>query len=566
MCVVSGSCWLCRKIHCESNLAFQNVCKAFLDCFVAVWISTVIEHHVHNHQVYKNCERNIINGTRLLEVEPQINTLSFHAFHGRFLEEARCNPIEVEKIEDLLMESKTNRKMAASAIGGGGKNIENEVDVVKNTDSIDHWDFLEEIEAPMWYDLSLCDLTNDVTDDSWFDISHQFHECSSSQLLSRVFHSGKGGSSNTISIQEPSSPKLPPSVSKSRGKSYKTKEWGQRRCVATSDKQHPVKVLIRKSSGSIGSSNNANPVSRTEKVKENEGSKTCSSCESGLTDTSRSKFANSNSRSLAGQEQEQENSAMSTVTFDRSEHQENKGLEVSCQTSSETSKLLSALRINLRRSCATRPAARVVANGGRRSEGCKSSSDKSSVGSPLDDGSVSKKSTIGDAQNKLRTRDGINVARVSQPPRNKSIVPNVTKAPASNVRNLSNRQGNKTLASKVTAKGKVQQHTSVGKVLMPHKVNEQYQKIDKEAAKVGVGKRTTFLTGIKETPSATMATSQKTKSSDKAAQSLGHVQRASKQSVAQKNGSKKLIGLKETTNNRSKDKDTANPARKVYFR
>ncbi|KAI3714785.1 hypothetical protein L6452_21745 [Arctium lappa] len=30
----------------------------------------------------------------------------------------------------------------ASAIGGGGKIIENEVDVVKNTNSIDHWDFL----------------------------------------------------------------------------------------------------------------------------------------------------------------------------------------------------------------------------------------------------------------------------------------------------------------------------------------------------------------------------------------------------------------------------------------
>ncbi|KVI02254.1 uncharacterized protein LOC112501003 [Cynara cardunculus var. scolymus] len=464
------------------------------------------------------------------------------------------------------MESKTNRKMALSAIDGGGKIIENEVDVVKNTDSMDHWDFLEEIEAPMWADLRLCDLINDEIDDPWFDISHQFHQCSSSQLLSRVFHSGKAGGSNSISVQEPSSPKLPSSVSKSRGKSYKTKEWGQRRCMATSNKQHPVKALISKSSRSIESSNTEKPVSRTGKVKENEGLKACSSCESGLTDTSRPKFVKSSSCSLARQEQEQENSSQSTVTFDRSERQENKGLEVSFQTSSQTSGLLSSLRISLRRSCATRPAARVVANGGRQSEGCKSSSNKSSVGSPLDQGSVSKKITIGDAQNKLITRNRINVARVSQPPRNKSKAPNATKAPASNVRNLSNRQGNKTLASKVTTKGKVQQHTSVGKVLMPHKVNEQRQMVDKEAGKVGVGRRTTFLTGIKETASATMATSQKTKSSDKAAQSMGHVQRASKQSLTQKNGGIKLIGLKETTNNRSKDKDTANPARKVYFR
>ncbi|CAH1444499.1 unnamed protein product [Lactuca virosa] len=407
----------------------------------------------------------------------------------------------------MITERKTMRKTTLSSVDGGGKNIGAGVEVVKTTDSVDHWDFLDQIEVPMWADLSICDLTNDESNDSWFDIIHQFHQCSSSQLLSTIFHP------NSITIQEPPSPKLPPSVSKSRGKNYKTKAWGQRNNLTTSNKQHPVKTLTMKSSRSTGSSNNTKPNSiKTPKVS--------SSCESGLTNnTSRPKLSKPKPSlcSFSSQEQEKEGSAMSTVTSNRNEHHEKKGLEVS--KSNQSSEFLTSLRNNLRRSCATRPAVRVV----RCSEGgLKSSSRKSSVAS-----SSSSLNQCKDAQNKPR-------------------VLNVTKeAPAQNVRNLSksNKQGS---ISNIHA-SKVQQHTSIGKVLMPRKVNEQNQKIGKEAEK---------RFGIKKVASAKIVTCQKgIISSDKGGQSTGNVQK--------KNGSKKLISLKEKTNTQNRDKDTS---RKVYFR
>lgn len=79
---------------------------------------------------------------------------------------------------------------------------------------------------------------------------------------------------------------------------------------------------------------------------------------------------------------------------------------------------------------------------------------------------------------------------------------------------------------------------------MPHKVNNQYQTTVTETRKVSVGRRTASLVSIKETASTKMTTCQKTKPDDKAAQPMGLVKTGSKQSVAQKNGSKKLIGLK----------------------
>ncbi|KAI3497062.1 hypothetical protein L1887_39443 [Cichorium endivia] len=376
------------------------------------------------------------------------------------------------------------RKTASSAVDGGGKIIDTGVEVVKNTDSVDHWDFLDEIEAPMWADLTLCNFTNDETNDAWFDTSHQFHQSSSIQLLSTIFHP------NSITIQEPPSPKLPPSVSKSRGKNYKIKPW-EKRNKPTSNNQHPVKTL---------SSNNTNPTS-------NKTLKSCSSCESGVTDKSRPKVSKSSSCSLTSQEQEHENSAMSTVTSIRIEDQKKKILEVSCKSLNQTSELLSSLRNNLRRSCATRPAARVVTT--KCSEGFKSSSSSSK---------------------------GINVITVSQPLRKESRVGNVTKK---NVQDLSNRQRSNTLTSKV----QVQKNTSVGKVLMTRKVNE----IDKKS-------------GIKKTGLKKIGTSQK-------GEKEGQIQKGCKQNVTQKNGSKKLIGIKqEKTNTHSRDKDIVNPTRKVYFR
>ncbi|KAK9077522.1 hypothetical protein SSX86_005859 [Deinandra increscens subsp. villosa] len=416
----------------------------------------------------------------------------------------------------MLMESKPKPKpkstSSSSSINGRG------VEVASNTEPSDHWKFLEEIEAPMWADLSVCDLTDDSTDDPWFNISHEFHQCSSSQLISNVFHP-----TNSKSIKEPSSPKLPASVSKSRGKNYKTKQWEPTKCKAIPNKQHPIKTLTKKSSTSTRSDNKVKPICRTRKLKEEE-IKACSSSGSNTSDLADNTGPKSSSSSIT--KQEQENSSRSTLTHDQSEHQENKCFEVSFQTSSQSSKLLASLRMSLRRSYATRPATRmVVANGGRCSDG---SSNNPSVGHPS-----SKKYIPGDAQNKLKTQ----------------------KAPALNVGSLSHRQGNKVLASIVTTKEKVQQHASVGKVLIARSNNIENQRIDKEKMREGIGRCTASRK--------TMVPCPKDKSGVKADQLTGRVQKAS---MTQKNGTKKLTGLKEKTTNQSRDKDTAIPARKVYFR
>lgn len=74
----------------------------------------------------------------------------------------------------------------------------------------------------------------------------------------------------------------------------------------------------------------------------------------------------------------------------------------------------------------------------------------------------------------------------------------------------------------------VQQCKSHGKVLMPRDNNKQNQSIDKKIEKAGIGKRTPSMAIIKETTLSTM----------------GHVQKASKQNLTQKNGTKKPISLK----------------------
>ncbi|CAL5376989.1 unnamed protein product [Camellia sinensis] len=105
---------------------------------------------------------------------------------------------------------------------------------------VDPWAFLDEIEAPMWVDLDL-EATSGYkdNDDNWFKISHLSHQSSSRQLISAFSRVGEGNTNKT------SSPKLPRSVSKNN----RIKDWGQSNCCGVaSNKHHPIKNLISKSS------------------------------------------------------------------------------------------------------------------------------------------------------------------------------------------------------------------------------------------------------------------------------------------------------------------------------
>ncbi|XP_010922009.1 uncharacterized protein [Elaeis guineensis] len=120
----------------------------------------------------------------------------------------------------------------------------------RSTENTDHWAFLEEIEAPMWVDLTLeAQLIGQDMDDAWFQTSHPVHQMSSRHL--------KSSFPCCVHEQEDSpklpchSPKLPDSVSRSRGKHYKSRKWEGNKNGFLVDKPHPVRKLGGKGLGSV---------------------------------------------------------------------------------------------------------------------------------------------------------------------------------------------------------------------------------------------------------------------------------------------------------------------------
>ncbi|KAJ0988670.1 hypothetical protein J5N97_007026 [Dioscorea zingiberensis] len=105
-------------------------------------------------------------------------------------------------------------------MGMGTTPSANEGKEKRNIQSSNHWAFLEEIEAPMWVDLTLeAQLMKQDIDDAWFRTSHLIHQMPSHCLKSSLevqFNSPK------MLYQ---SPKLPDSVSRSRGKHFKSRKW-----------------------------------------------------------------------------------------------------------------------------------------------------------------------------------------------------------------------------------------------------------------------------------------------------------------------------------------------------
>ncbi|XP_023538205.1 uncharacterized protein LOC111799046 isoform X1 [Cucurbita pepo subsp. pepo] len=104
--------------------------------------------------------------------------------------------------------------------------------------SYDHWAFLEEIEAPMWVDLTLEGKSKnqnicsyfDCSDDKWFYTYHPVHQTSSHDLkseFSRLFEEAKALDFELLVY---TIPKILTSVSRSRGRDFdnnKSKGIGQ---------------------------------------------------------------------------------------------------------------------------------------------------------------------------------------------------------------------------------------------------------------------------------------------------------------------------------------------------
>ncbi|CAN6453388.1 unnamed protein product [Victoria cruziana] len=260
------------------------------------------------------------------------------------------------------------------------------------------WRFLEEIDAPMWVDLEAeaqlmaQDSLNPIiiqfslvlahcSDDAWFYTVHPFHQCSSHHFISSFSLFDKDNQERP----DLSSPKLPGSVSGSRGKHYKKQSWAEATGItsginaspAESDLlQHPIKLLGSKKSLPLVSVNDhstkgdftAKTPGKTSKIS------------SGGT-----KVAISSCGDIA--EKSYQRPAISRTS----------------RPFSSGSGLLSAVKICLRKSCITGHASRIEINCGRHLKDQKTSSSKSSIGSSAITGGTSGSGGLGTSRKKERT-------------------------------------------------------------------------------------------------------------------------------------------------------------------
>lgn len=216
-------------------------------------------------------------------------------------------------------------------------------------------------------------------------------------MISAFSHSGEVCTNSVSGRQEPSSPKLPSSVLKSRGKHYKSRVWAQSNCTFAT-KQHPVKSMSSKLSGvtsedvkKVKSQVQIDLVTKCDllpaagvdcnnNITENAGSSTTKKTTS---------FRQMKTFSGAAVSREGEKNSISTGTSESTERNE-KPIEEAKQIIGQPSKLLLSLRTSLRKSRGTRPVTKTDITRVRRSVGTNSSSSKSSVGSsshPGHDGS-----------------------------------------------------------------------------------------------------------------------------------------------------------------------------------
>lgn len=250
----------------------------------------------------------------------------------------------------------------------------------------------------------------------------RFHQCSSRQLKAAFSNSSEDIMALNYDLEGPSSPKLPSSVSKSRGKDFVNKKWIGDNQDFSLHKRNPEKVLSGTSScGNSGSSDEMKPKSSFIHLKGTSSSKSSSVCKSSF-------FGNpipNCSKPISSCEdptctlssmtnRADESSTTSTITSESDQQKQQKFMEKSNQALSQANGLLSVIKARLRKSGVTRPASRVEINGDRRqSRGRKSSSSKSSVGSssnPCNDGRTSTSTSM---QYKERTPDSRHVARMT---------------------------------------------------------------------------------------------------------------------------------------------------------
>ncbi|KAF4347741.1 hypothetical protein G4B88_015382 [Cannabis sativa] len=443
----------------------------------------------------------------------------------------------------------------------------------------DHWAFLEDIEAPMWVDLNLESKSNtQIIDDKWFNTSHQFHQCSSLQLKSAFSQSGEEITTRLdVDQARLSSPNLPNSVSKSRGKQYKSKKWiGENQDFAF-DKSHPVKNLSRKLSCSGAKIRPKESFIHSKETSTSKSSVVCqssSSCKA-VSNYSRSLSTCGDPGSCSSSEANKavESNPTSTITSESGQPQQIKIVDVSSQAFGHTRDLLSVMKISLRKSRVMRQASRVeINNDVKPSKGRNSTSSKSSVGSSSNPRYNVKISTSTTTQPKERTPDSRNAGRVANVVKSKVKSSGIVNASTNKVEEgtSNNRRvgGQPNIGKSIRqegAKQKVPFRPAGAKVLVPARVNEwnsvlAASKPKKKTAPAGTKK----LAGDgKENVSVKTSASQKSKSKGVASGvMLSRGQIGTKQNISIKNGVAGMVSSK----GKGKDRDNLGKPKTLIHR
>lgn len=217
-----------------------------------------------------------------------------------------------------------------------------------------------------------------------------------------------------------SSPTLPQSVLRSRGKDFRSKKWKGNCCDVSLNKIQSMKIFKGKS---LVSGEGIKPKLSFINSKGTSRSKT--KLVSEITENAKEENVKPVS-SQGGPERtlspvvdkSGEMNARSTVTSESIQQQQQKFFEVSRRGFGQTSELLTSVRSSLRKSCITRPASRVEINADRshrmESRDSRSSSGKSSVGSSSYFGYEAKRSTVSWIKRKEKTPESRNVARLTE--------------------------------------------------------------------------------------------------------------------------------------------------------
>lgn len=293
-------------------------------------------------------------------------------------------------------------------------------------------------------------------------------------MISAFCCTGEGCTNSDLCGPEQFSPKLPSSVSRSRGKDFRSREWGQKNHIATFDLQQSVKKNKMSSANSatdmvsIDKKYNARPMNLADSQSESIGEGSFTEI-IGEHDQPLHPFRDqkcSNSISFRGGESK----LTSTTTSEGSGNQQQKSFEVSSQVLVQTSRLLSELKISLRKSCVTRQASRVQVTERRQSEVQNSSSSKSSVGFSSSLGYDVK--SLRGRQTKDTTTGSRYVTGVSTASNDNISVAKLSKAPAFRSRDITSKPKSRSQSFAIlsvnqeNAKGKVQSRSiMVQKVL-----------------------------------------------------------------------------------------------------